>query len=69
MRLAKNGKTVTFEISIWWNAADQKIHMSSDESDTLILTINNDPDKKRGHPKLFGELTKVLKLAGAPAPE
>ena len=40
MQLAKNGKTVTFKISIWWNAADRKIHMSSDESDALILTIN-----------------------------
>lgn len=69
MRLAKNGKTVTFEISIWWDANDQKIHMASNESETLILTINDDPDKKRGHPKLFRELAKVLKLAGAPAPE
>jgi hypothetical protein len=69
MRLAKNGKTVTFEVCVWWDADDQTIHMASNESETLILTVSSDPGKKRGHPKLFRELTKVLKDAGAPAPE
>lgn len=69
MRLAKHGKTVTFEISAWWDEAHQKIHISSKESKTLIATISNDPSKKRGHPKLFRELAKVLREAGAAAPE
>ena len=69
MRLSKNGKTVTFEISAWWNAEDGKIHVTSRESKSLILTVGDDPAKKRGHPKLFRELTKILKKAGAPAPK
>jgi hypothetical protein len=69
MRRSEKGKTVTFEISAWWNPDDKKIHLSSKESKSLILTVSNDPGKKRGHPKLFRELTKILRSAGAPAPE
>ncbi len=69
MRLSKNGKTVTLEISAWWNSKDGKIHISSKDSKSLILTVGDNPAKMRGHPKLFHELTKILKKAGAPAPE
>jgi len=69
MRLSKKGKTVIFEISVWWDAEDQSIHLASNESDTLIATVNDDPTSKRGHPKLFRELTKMLRDGGAPAPE
>jgi hypothetical protein len=69
MRRSKDGKTVTFEVSAWWNPEDRSIHLASNDSDTLILTVNNDPMKKRGHPKLFSELSKILKEAGAPAPD
>jgi len=68
MRLSKKGKTVTFEVCAWWDSEDQKIHLASNESETLILTVGSDPGSERGHPKLFRELTKILRDAGAPAP-
>ena len=70
MRRSKEGKTVTFEVSAWWNPEDKRIHLASNESDTLIATVGDDPkSEKRYHPKLFGELAKILREAGAPAPE
>jgi hypothetical protein len=69
MRLSKKGKTVTFEVSAWWDPEDQEIHLASNESETFILTVNADPKKMRGHPKLFRELVKILREKGAQAPE
>jgi hypothetical protein len=68
MRLSKNDKTVTLETSAWWNSEDEKIHISSRDP-KFILTVGNNPEKKRGHLQLFRELTKALKKAGAPVPE
>jgi hypothetical protein len=69
VRISKNRKTITFELSAWWDPDDESIHLASNESDTLIVTVCDDPKKKRGHPKLFRELTKMLKDAGALAPD
>jgi len=44
------------------------IHLPSKDR-KFILTVGDNPEKKRGRPKLFRELTKALKKAGAPAPE
>ena len=68
LRPTKKAKTVTFEVSIWWNPEDQAIHFASKEAGKFILTVKRDPTSKRGHPKLFRELAKVLKAGGAPAP-
>jgi hypothetical protein len=69
MRKSKNGKTVTSEVSAWWNPKDGKFRLRCKDSVGFILTVGDDPKKKRGHPKLFRELTKLLKEAGAPAPD
>jgi hypothetical protein len=75
MKLSKSGKTVNFEVKIWWNPKDRKIRLESKESRSFILTVSNEPSKKndpsktRYHPKLFRELTKILRAAGAPGPE
>jgi len=66
--MRKSDKTVTFEVSAWWDADDKSIHLASNESKTLILTVTDDPTGKRGHPKLFRELSKMLREAGAPSP-
>jgi hypothetical protein len=63
------GKTVKLEISVWWDAEDQMIHLASKEPKGFISTVGNDRDKTRGHPHLFSKLTEVLRDAGAPAPE
>lgn len=68
MRKSKKGKAVTLEITIWYAGTGQTIHLASNESDTLIATVDADGTKRRGHPKLFRELKKILKDNGAPAP-
>ena len=67
--MSKKGKTVTFEISAWWNPKDEKFYLACKEGGKFILTVGSDPKKARGHPKLFRELTKILRAAGAPAPK
>jgi hypothetical protein len=69
VKVSKNGKTVTFEVSAWWNPKDGKIRLRSKEAEEFILTVNDDPRKARGHPKLFRELTKILRAAGVPGPK
>jgi hypothetical protein len=69
VKTKKIGKAVTFEVSAWWNSKDQKIRLTSKGPEAFILTVRDDPHSKRGHPKLFRELTKILRKAGAPAPE
>jgi len=69
MKVSKTGKTVTFEVSAWWEEKDQKIRLTSKGREVFILTVNDDPASKRGHPKLFRELAKILRKAGVPAPE
>lgn len=66
--MRKSDKTVTFEVCAWWDAEDKRIHLASNESETLILTVTDDPSGKRGHPKLFRELSKILREAGLPSP-
>jgi hypothetical protein len=63
------GKSVSFEVTAWWNPNDKCINMASPNADSLILSVRNDPSQNRGYPQLFRELTKILKDAGAPAPD
>ena len=69
VKVSKKGRTVTFEVSAWWSPEDDCIRLASNDSATMILTVRNDPKLKRGHPKLFRELAKMLWEAGAPAPD
>jgi hypothetical protein len=68
MKPQTDGKSVTFQVRAWWEPKDNKIHLAGTGARTFILTVNNNPSNMRGHPKLFRELTKILKEAGAPAP-
>jgi hypothetical protein len=68
VRRSKKGKTVTFEVSIWWDEGDQTIHIASNQSDTLITTVSKNLKSVRYHKKLFSELAKILKDNGAPGP-
>jgi hypothetical protein len=63
------GKSVSFEVSAWWNPNDKCINLASPNADSLIMSVRNDPSQNRGYPQLFSELTKILKEAGAPAPD
>ncbi len=62
-----DGKSVTFELRIWWDPESEKIKMAA--QDLFITTVNDRPASKRGHPKLFRKLARVLRDHGAPAPD
>ena len=51
MRVSKNGKTVTFEVSVWWEPKDKKFRIKSNDPVKFILTVSDNPSQKRGHPK------------------
>jgi hypothetical protein len=53
MKVSKTAKTVTFEVSAWWEEKDQKIRLTSEGREAFILTVNDDATSKWGHPKLF----------------
>lgn len=69
MKVSKNGKTVTFEVSAWWSPKDNKFRLKGSDPVEFILTVSDNPSKERGHPKLFRELTKIMKAAGVPTPD
>lgn len=60
------GKSVRFDVNIWWNESSGHIHVAA--KDGFISTVSNDPDSKRYHPNLFRKMAVALKDAGAPAP-
>ena len=71
MRLSKKGQSVAVEVAFWWVPKDKAIHLASNdpEAESLHVAIRADPNKPSGHPYLFRELVKCLRMKGAPAPE
>lgn len=72
MRLSARGKkSVTLEVSFWWDQKDKAIHLvgKDAETKTFSVAIRDDPSKPSGQPYLFRELSKCLRTMGAPAPD
>ncbi|MCY3627940.1 MAG: hypothetical protein F4223_00795 [Rhodobacteraceae bacterium] len=72
VRKAKNGKTIYFQISAWYNEENDRIHITSGSkkgAKGFITTVNADPKSKRGHPNLFKKLAKFLREHDVPAPD
>ncbi len=72
VRKAKDGKTIYFQISAWYNEENDRIHIASSktkDSKGFITTVNADPKSKRGHPNLFKKLAKFLRENNVPAPD
>ena len=72
MKLSSKGKrSVTLELSFWWDETDKAIHLTSNDKDvnTFHVAIRSDGEKASGQPYLFRELAKCLKKMGAPSPE
>ena len=58
-----------FEISIWYDENKDSIQLRSpDKGVKLVSTVRADPEGKRGHPNLFGQLAGILRKRGKPAP-
>ena len=69
MKASKTGKTVYFEIGIWYREDTGKIHMSAPGVPGFKLTtVNCDPSSKRGHPHLYKKLAQILRDKSVSAP-
>ena len=70
VRKSETGKTVYFEIGIWYDDNSGKIHVSAPSvSDFGITTVRYNPKRKRGHPHLFQKLAQCLRESGVSVPE
>ncbi len=65
----KGGNTAYLNVGIWYNAETGHIHMTLPNSGWFHTTVTNAPDSKRGHPNLYGKLSRALKEAGVPGPD
>lgn len=68
MQRDTSGKTITLEMSAWYNEKDGHIHLVALGRDGFITTVNGDSENERGHPHLFKNLAICLKKAGVPHP-
>jgi hypothetical protein len=68
VRASKPGKSVYLDLGVWYDEAQDSIHITARNVDGFHTTVSRDPSSVRGHPNLFGKLAKALKSAGAPAP-
>jgi hypothetical protein len=66
---SKQGNSVYLNLGVWYDADKDHIHLTVKGVPGFHTTVTRNPISKRGHPNLFGKLAKVLKNAGAPAPE
>ena len=64
MRVSKKGRSVTLQVSFWWDRKDMAIHLTTNDPkvETFHVAVRNDPNKPSGHPYLFRELAKCLRL-------
>lgn len=64
------GKSVKFEIYVWYNKSTGTIQIASNDQDHALsdfnVAVTNDPAKRNGHPTLFRRLKKLLDEQGAP---
>ena len=67
MKLSRKGKSVYAEIGFWLEK-DGSIHMTIKGDPSGHIAVNENPERRNGHPTLFARLAKALGEAGAPAP-
>lgn len=66
------GKSINFEIYVWYNKQTGKIQVASNDDDPALsdfnIAVGDEPTRPNGHPTLFRRLRKLLVTHGAPAP-
>jgi len=67
MSVSKKGRTVYLEVGFWLEK-DGSIHLAAKGVPRFHVAINEEPNKRNGHPTLFRRLAKCLRDAGAPSP-
>ncbi len=63
-----SGRTITFEMSAWYDEKDGHIHLVALGREGFITTVSGNSESERGHPHLFKNLAVCLKKAGVPYP-
>lgn len=69
VKTSEPGNVVYLNVGVWYNQDDGQIHLTAKGVHGFHSTVSGDPKSKRSHSNLFGKLSKVLKDAGAPAPQ
>ena len=64
----RGGKTAYLEMSVWYDADHDQIHMTVPKTGWFHTTVNEKPESERCHPNLFRKLARALKEAGVPGP-
>ena len=59
MHSSKSGKSVHIDVGFWLQE-DGSIHLTSNALKNFHVAINEDPDRKNGHPTLYKRLHKIL---------
>lgn len=67
MSVSKKGRSVYLEIGFWLEK-DGSIHLAAKGVPGFHVAVNQDPQRRNGHPTLFRRLAKCLKKSGAPSP-
>lgn len=68
-RSDRGGNTAYLSVGAWYDAKTGHIHLTLPHSGWFHTTVSPDADSTRGHPNLYGKLTRALKEAGVPAPD
>jgi hypothetical protein len=64
----RGGKTVYLNISVWYNADTDHIHIALPGSKGFHTTVSGAAGSKRAHPNLYAKLARVLNEVGVPGP-
>lgn len=69
MRDKHGVKTLSLNLSVWYDANDGHIHVATQDGDGFISSVGNNAQNLRGHPHLYSKLADALQKAGRAAPE
>lgn len=67
MEKSKDGRSVYLKVGFWLEK-DGSIHLSGHGVKGFHVAVNEDPQKRNGHPTLYKRLAACLRESGAPAP-
>lgn len=59
MRISENGKSVHIEVGFWLQV-DGSIHLTSNDVKGFHVAINENPERRNGHPTLYKRLKAIL---------
>lgn len=64
----KGGNTAYLQVGVWYDEANDQIHITLPHSKWFHTTVSGVAGSKRSHPNLYAKLARALKIAGVPGP-